>query len=167
MEGCVVPAAQRLGGEGQGFAIALSSLDSGRIGIAAQAVGIAQASYEAARYWASEREQFGQPIVRNQVIAHRLADMHTKIEAAKGLLLKAGIQKDEGESFSLEAATAKLFATEMACEVTDQAIGIFGGRGYLKNYPVERYWRDARATTIYEGTSDIQRLVIARNILKG
>lgn len=165
-EDCVVPKEQLLGEEGKGFSLALSALDSGRIGIAAQAIGIAQAAYEAALFWSSEREQFGQAICQNQVIGHRLADMHTAIEAAKGLLLKAGTVKDEGDPFSVEAATAKLFATEMACTVTDQALAIFGGRGYLTSYPVERYFRDARATTIYEGTSDVQRIVIARNILK-
>ena len=167
---CRVPVVNRLGDEGQGFKIALSALDAGRIGIGAQAVGIAQAAYEAALEYAKTRVQFGQPIAQLQAIQWMLADMATRIEAARLLVYKAALAKDEaqktGARFSKEAAMAKLFASETAGFVTDCALQIHGGYGYMKDYPLERYYRDARITRIYEGTNEIQRLVIARSILR-
>jgi alkylation response protein AidB-like acyl-CoA dehydrogenase len=164
-----LPAFNRLGKEGEGFKIALSILDAGRIGIAAQAVGIAEAAYEAARDYAKEREQFGRPIASYQAIQWMLADMKTRIEAARLLTYQAALAKDEakktGGRYSLEAAMAKLNASETAMWVATKAVQIFGGNGYSKEYPVERYFRDAKITEIYEGTSEIQRMVIARNIL--
>jgi len=167
---CRVPVANRLGEEGQGFKIALSALDAGRIGIGAQAVGIAQAAYEAALEYAKARVQFGQPIAKFQAIQWMLADMATRIEAARLLVYKAALAKDEAEKtgarYSKEAAMAKLFASETASWATDLAIQIHGGYGYMKEYPVERYYRDARITRIYEGTNEIQRIVIANSILR-
>ncbi len=164
-----LPAWHRLGEEGQGFKIALSILDAGRIGIASQAIGIAEAAYEAARDYAKEREQFGQPIANFQAIQWMLADMKTRIEASRLLTYQAALAKEEakktGARYTLPAAMAKLFASETAMWVTTKAVQIFGGNGYSKEYPVERYFRDAKITEIYEGTSEIQRLVIARNIL--
>jgi alkylation response protein AidB-like acyl-CoA dehydrogenase len=164
-----LPAWHRLGEEGQGFRIALAILDAGRIGIAAQAVGIAEAAYEAARDYAKEREQFGQPIAEFQAIQWILADMKTRLEAARLLTFQAAMTKDmvkqTGGRYSLEASMAKLYASETAMWVTTKAIQVFGGNGYSKEYPVERYFRDAKITEIYEGTSEIQRLVIARAIL--
>jgi alkylation response protein AidB-like acyl-CoA dehydrogenase len=164
-----LPAWYRLGEEGQGFKIALAILDAGRIGIAAQAVGIAEAAYEAARDYAKEREQFGQIIASFQAIQWMLADMKTRIEAARLLTYQAALAKDEvkasGGRYSLEAAMAKLYASEAAMWVATKAVQIYGGNGYSKEYPVERYFRDAKITEIYEGTSEIQRLVIARSIL--
>ncbi len=164
-----LPAWHRLGEEGQGFKIAMAILDAGRIGIAAQAVGIAEAAFEAARDYAKEREQFGQPIAGFQAIQWMLADMKTRIEAARLLTYQAALAKDEakktGARYSLEASMAKVYASETAMWVTTKAIQIFGGNGYSKEYPVERYFRDAKITEIYEGTSEIQRLVIARSIL--
>ncbi|MGD2206738.1 MAG: acyl-CoA dehydrogenase [Anaerolineae bacterium] len=165
-----LPAWHRLGDEGKGFKIALSILDAGRIGIAAQAVGIAEAAYEAARDYAKERVQFGQAIAEFQAIQWMLADMKTRIEAARLLTYQAALAKDEAMKnkgrYTLEAAMAKLHTSEMAMWVTTKAVQIFGGNGYSKEYPVERYFRDAKITEIYEGTSEIQRLVIARSILK-
>ncbi len=167
---CRVPVENRLGEEGEGFKIALSSLDAGRIGIAAQAVGIAQAAYEAALEYAKTRRQFGQPIANFQAIQWMLADMATRIEASRLLTYKAALAKDKARGtekrFTKEAAMAKLYASETASFVTDCALQIFGGYGYMKDYPLERYYRDARITRIYEGTSEIQRLVIARNLLR-
>jgi alkylation response protein AidB-like acyl-CoA dehydrogenase len=164
-----LPAWHRLGSEGEGFKVALAILDAGRIGIAAQAVGIAEAAYEAARDYAKEREQFGRPIATFQAIQWMLADMKTRIEAARLLTYQAALAKDEahatGARYSLEASMAKLYASETAMWVTTKAVQIFGGNGYSKEYPVERYFRDAKITEIYEGTSEIQRLVIARNVL--
>jgi alkylation response protein AidB-like acyl-CoA dehydrogenase len=164
-----LPAWCRLGEEGMGFKIALAILDAGRIGIAAQAVGIAEAAYEAARDYAKEREQFGQPIASFQAIQWMLVDMKTRLEAARLLTYQAALAKDEakarGGRYTVEAAMAKLFASETAMWVTTKAVQIFGGNGYSKEYPVERYFRDAKITEIYEGTSEIQRLVIARGIL--
>ena len=164
-----LPAWYRLGEEGQGFKIALAVLDAGRIGISAQAVGIAEAAYEAARDYAKEREQFGQRIAEFQAIQWMLADMKTRIEAARLLTYQAALAKDEakktGGRFTLPAAMAKLYASETAMWVTTKAVQIYGGNGYSKEYPVERYFRDAKITEIYEGTSEIQRLVIARSIL--
>jgi alkylation response protein AidB-like acyl-CoA dehydrogenase len=164
-----LPAWHRLGDEGQGFKIALTILDAGRIGIAAQAVGIAEAAFEAARDYAKERVQFGQPIAEFQAIQWMLADMKTRIEGARLLTYQAALAKSEaktsGGRYTLPAAMAKLNASEAAMWVTTKAVQIFGGNGYSKEYPVERYFRDAKITEIYEGTSEIQRLVIARNLL--
>ncbi len=164
-----LPAWLRLGEEGQGFKIALAVLDAGRIGIAAQAVGIAEAAYEAARDYAKEREQFGRPIASFQAIQWMLADMKTRLEAARLLTYQAALAKDEakktGGRFTLQAAMAKLYASETAMWVATKAVQIYGGNGYSKEYPVERHFRDAKITEIYEGTSEIQRLVIARTVL--
>lgn len=163
---CVVPVANRIGNEGEGYKVALATLDGGRIGIAAQATGIAQGAFEAALKWAKERMAFGHPIAEFQAIQFMLADMATEIDAARLLVRKAAWKQDSGARFSLEAATAKLFASEMATRVTHKAIQIHGGYGYSREYPVERAYRDARITEIYEGTSEIQRLVIASWVLK-
>jgi alkylation response protein AidB-like acyl-CoA dehydrogenase len=164
-----LPAWHRLGDEGMGFKIALAILDAGRIGIAAQAVGIAEAAYEAARDYAKEREQFGQPIAQFQGIQWMLVDMKTRIEAARLLTYQAALAKEEskatGARYTLPAAMAKLYAAEAAMWVTTKAVQIYGGNGYSKEYPVERHFRDAKITEIYEGTSEIQRVVIARSIL--
>jgi alkylation response protein AidB-like acyl-CoA dehydrogenase len=164
-----LPAFHRLGAEGIGFKVALSILDAGRIGIAAQAVGIAEAAFEAARDYAKEREQFGQPIAEFQGIQWMLADMKTRIEAARLLTYQSALAKDRaqkhGGRYTLEASMAKLYASETAMWVTTKAVQILGGNGYSKEYPVERYFRDAKITEIYEGTSEIQRYVIARNVL--
>lgn len=164
-----LPAWHRLGEEGQGFKVALSILDAGRIGIASQAVGIAEAAYEAARDYAKEREQFGRPIAKFQAIQWMLVDMKTRIEAARLLAYQAALAKDEAEQtggrYTLPAAMAKLYAAETAMWVATKAVQVFGGNGYSKEYPVERHFRDAKITEIYEGTSEIQRLVIARGIL--
>ena len=169
-EDCRVPVANRLGEEGEGFKIAMASLDAGRVGIAAQAVGIAQGAYEAALAYAKERHQFGQPIAEFQGIQWMLADMATRIEAARLLTYQSALAKDRakktGERYSKEAAMAKLFASETAVWVTNKAVQIHGGYGYIKEYAVERYYRDAKITEIYEGTSEIQRIVIANQILR-
>jgi len=169
-EDCRVPVANRLGEEDQGFKIAMSNLDAGRISIAAQALGIAEAAYEAALEYAKTRQQFGQPIANFQGIRWMLADMATRIEASRLLMYNAALAKDRaektGERYSKEAAMAKLYASETASWVTDLAIQIHGGYGYIKDYPVERYYRDARITRIYEGTSEVQRMVIANHILR-
>ncbi|MEZ5720453.1 MAG: acyl-CoA dehydrogenase family protein [Paracoccaceae bacterium] len=157
-----VPAENRLGAEGEGLRIALSNLEGGRIGIAAQAVGMARAAFEAARDYASDRTAFGRPIADHQAVAFRLADMATRIEAARQLVLHAAATRDAGLPSLTEASMAKLFASEMAESVCSDAIQIHGGYGYLADYPVERIYRDVRVCQIYEGTSDIQRLVIAR-----
>jgi butyryl-CoA dehydrogenase len=164
---CEVPAANRIGNEGEGYKVALSTLDGGRIGIAAQATGIAQGAFEAALAWSQERMAFGHPISQFQAIQFMLADMSTEIDAARLLVRKAAWKQDSGARFSMEAATAKLFASEMATRVAHKAIQIHGGYGYSREYPVERAYRDARITEIYEGTSEIQRLVIASWVLKG
>ena len=164
------PAENRLGEEGEGFKIAMTILDNGRIGIAAQALGIAQAAFEASVKWAKERHAFGGPIANLQAIQFKLADMATRIEAARLLVYQAAIAKDRakqtGERYTKLASMAKLYASETAMFVTHQAVQIHGGMGYSKELPVERYFRDAKITEIYEGTSEIQRLVIARNILR-
>jgi alkylation response protein AidB-like acyl-CoA dehydrogenase len=164
-----LPAWHRLGEEGAGFKVALAILDAGRIGIAAQAVGIAEAAFEAARDYAKERVQFGQPIAEFQAIQWMLADMKTRLEAARLLTYQAALAKDEadkkGGRYSLQASMAKLYASEMAMWVTTKAVQIYGGNGYSKEYPVERHFRDAKITEIYEGTSEIQRMVIARSVL--
>jgi butyryl-CoA dehydrogenase len=163
---CAVPAANRIGNEGEGYKVALSTLDGGRIGIAAQATGIAQGAFEAAQKYAQERLAFGHPISQFQAIQFMLADMATEIDAARLLVRKAAWKQDTGARFSMDAAIAKLFASEMATRVTHKAIQIHGGNGYSREYPVERNYRDARITEIYEGTSEIQRLVISSWVLK-
>ncbi len=160
-----VPAENILGGEGNGFAVAMTALDCGRIGIAAQSVGVAKACLDEAVAHAKAREQFGKPIGRNQGVAFPIADMATEIEAARLLTLSAAAAKDRKESFTQPAAMAKLFASEMVNRVTARALQIHGGYGYTKDYPVERHFRDARVFTIYEGTSEIQRVVISRHLL--
>ncbi len=159
-----IPAALRLGEEGEGYRIALANLEGGRIGIAAQAVGMAQAAFEAARDYARGRSAFGTAIVDHQAVAFRLADMATNIEAARQLVLHAAALKEVGEPCLSQASMAKLFASEMAERVCSDAIQIHGGYGYMADYPVERIYRDVRICQIYEGTSDIQRMVIARNL---
>ena len=163
---CEVPAGNRIGEEGAGYKVALSTLDGGRIGIAAQATGIAQGAFEAALSYAQQRQAFGHPIADFQAIQFMLADMATEIDAARLLLRRAAWKQDSGARFSMEAAIAKLFASEMSTRVAHKAIQIHGGYGYSSEYPVERAYRDARITEIYEGTSEIQRLVIAAWVLK-
>jgi hypothetical protein len=155
-----------LGAEGEGYKIALANLEGGRIGVAAQSVGMARSAYEAALAYAREREAFGRKIVEHQAVAFRLADMATQIAAARGLALDAAARRDAGEPCLKEAAMAKLFASEMAEQVASDAVQVHGGYGYVEGYPVERIWRDVRVCQIYEGTSDVQRLVIAREIAK-
>jgi alkylation response protein AidB-like acyl-CoA dehydrogenase len=162
---CLVPATSLLGQEGEGLKIALSNLEGGRIGIAAQAVGIARAALEAATRYASERTQFGQAIAQHQAIGHTLADMHTRLNAARLMVHHAARLRSAGVPCISEASQAKLFASEMAEWVCSKAIQIHGGYGYLQDYGVERHYRDARITQIYEGTSEIQKLVIARQLL--
>jgi len=168
-EDCRVPKENLLGKEGEGFKIAMTVLDTGRIGIGTQALGIAEAAYEAARQYAVEREAFGQPIGAFQGTGFKIADMKTRIEASRLLIYNAAQakmnSKETGKRYSLEASMAKLFASETAMYVTHQAVQIHGGMGYSKELPVERYFRDAKITEIYEGTSEIQRLVISRNEL--
>jgi len=163
---CEVPVANRIGNEGEGYKVALSTLGGGRIGIAAQATGIAQGAFEAARQYAQERLAFGHPIAQFQAIQFMLADMATELDAARLLVRKAAWKQDTGARFSMDAAIAKLFASEMATRVTHKAIQIHGGNGYSREYPVERNYRDARITEIYEGTSEIQRLVISSWVLR-
>ena len=161
-ENCRVPAANRLGDEGQGYRIALANLEAGRIGIAAQAVGMARSAFEAALAYARERTTFGKPIVEHQAVNFRLADMAVEIEAARQLVWHAAALRDAGQPCLKEASMAKLFATEMAERVCSAAIQVHGGYGYVADFPVERIYRDVRVCQIYEGTSDIQRLVIGR-----
>jgi butyryl-CoA dehydrogenase len=165
-EDCRVPAANLLAKEGDGFRIAMSTLDGGRIGIAAQAVGIARAAFEEARDYALDRKTFGKPIAQHQAIQFMLADMATEIDAARLLVLKAALVKDAGVRHSAESAMAKLYASEMASRVANKGLQIFGGQGYSKEFDAERHVRDARITEIYEGTSEIQRLVISAGLLK-
>ncbi|HEX6491326.1 MAG TPA: acyl-CoA dehydrogenase family protein [Gaiellaceae bacterium] len=165
LEGAWIGRDRLLHEEGKGFRVAMTTLDGGRIGIAAQALGIAQAAYDAARNYALERRQFGQRLADFQAIQHKLADMSTEIDAARLLVYRAAELKRRGEPHTEAGAKAKLFASEMARRQTAEAIQIFGGYGYTKEFPVERYYRDAKITEIYEGTSEIQRLVIARSIL--
>ncbi len=159
-----IPVENRLGEEGQGYKIALANLEGGRIGIAAQSVGMARAAFEAARAYARERVTFGKPIIEHQAVAFRLADMATKIEAARQMVLHAAALREAGKPCLTEASMAKLVASEMAEQVCSAAIQIHGGYGYLADYPVERIYRDVRVCQIYEGTSDVQRLVIARGL---
>lgn len=162
--GMKIPVENRLGEEGQGYRIALSNLEGGRIGIAAQAVGMAQAAFEAARDFAGERKAFGKAIAEHQAVAFRLADMATQIEAARQLVWHAASLREAGIPCISQASMAKLFASEMVERVCSDAIQIHGGYGYMRDYPVERIYRDARICQIYEGTSDVQRMVIARNL---
>jgi alkylation response protein AidB-like acyl-CoA dehydrogenase len=161
-DNCRVPAANRIGDEGEGYRIALSALEGGRIGIAAQSVGMARAAFEAALKYAKERESFGTAIFNHQAVNFRLADMATQIEAARQLVLHAAALRDAGQPCLKEAAMAKLFASEMAERVCSDAIQIHGGYGYVTDFPVERIYRDVRVCQIYEGTSDIQRMIIGR-----
>ena len=161
-ENCRIPAENLIGEEGQGYKIALSGLEGGRIGIASQAVGMARAAYEAALSYAKERETFGKPIFEHQAVQFRLADMATQIEAARQLIWHAASMKDAGLPCLKEAAMAKLFASEMAERVCSDAIQVHGGYGYVSDFPVERIYRDVRVCQIYEGTSDIQKILIAR-----
>jgi butyryl-CoA dehydrogenase len=163
---CEVPAENRLGAEGEGYKIALSTLDGGRIGIAAQATGIAQGAFDQGLEYARQRQAFGHPIADFQAIQFMLADMATEIDAARLLVRKAAWKQDSGARFTTEASIAKLFASEMATRVTHRAMQIHGGYGYSREYPVERMYRDARITEIYEGTSEIQRLIIASAVLR-
>ena len=165
-EDCRVPAENLLGKEGEGFKIAMMTLDGGRNGIAAQAVGIAQGALDASVTYAKERKQFGKPIGANQGIGFKLADMATKVEAARLLTYQAAWRESEGLPYGKESAMSKLFAGDIAMEVTTDAVQVFGGYGYTKEYPVERYMRDAKITQIYEGTQEIQRLVISKMLLK-
>jgi butyryl-CoA dehydrogenase len=165
-EDCFVPEKNRLGDEGRGFRIALESIDSSRIGIAAQAVGIAQGAFDKSLGYARERQQFGEPIANFQAIQWMLADMATQIDAARLLTYRAAYFKDRGLEFIKEASMAKVFAAETAMSVTTRAVQIHGGYGYTKDYPVERYFRDAKITEIYEGTSEMQRMTIARQLLR-
>jgi butyryl-CoA dehydrogenase len=164
-EDCRVPVDNLLGKSGQGLKIGLAALDAGRIGIAAQALGIAQAAFEDSVSYARERQQFNKPIAKFQTIQNYLADMATRIDASRLLLYRAAAVKDSGKSFSAEASMAKLHCSATARKVTDLAVQIHGGYGYSKEYDVERYFRDAKVTEIYEGTSEIQKMVIARHIL--
>jgi len=165
-EDCYVPEENLLGNEGEGFLQAMQILDGGRISIAALAVGIAQGAYESALKYAKERVQFGRPIAEFQAIQFKLADMATQIEAARLLTLQAAAMKDAGKKVTKYSSMAKLFASEIAVKVAEEAIQIHGGYGYTKDYPVEKYWRDSKLCTIGEGTSEIQRLVIAKQVLK-
>jgi len=164
-EDCAVENASRLGAEGEGYRIALSNLEGGRIGIAAQSIGMARAAYEASLAYAKTRESFGQPISHHQAIAFKLADMATQIHAARLLTLHAAQLRDRDEPCLVEASMAKLFASEMAEKVCSDAIQIHGGYGYLADYPVERIARDVRVCQLYEGSSEIQRLLISRSLL--
>jgi len=167
LENCEVAAADLLGSEGEGYRIALSNLEGGRIGIAAQAVGMARAAFDAALAYARERQAFGKPIVEHQAVNFRLADMATKIEVARQMVWHAAAVRDAGMPCLTEASMAKLFASEMAEQVASDAIQIHGGYGYVTDFPVERIYRDVRVCQIYEGTSDIQRLVIGRALAAG
>jgi butyryl-CoA dehydrogenase len=166
LEDCRVPAENLLGQEGDGFKIVMKGLDSGRIGIAAQSIGVAQAALDAAVKYARERDQFGQKICKFQGLRWIIADMATEIEAARQLMLSAASMKDRKEKFTAQASMAKLFASEMVNRITAKALQIHGGYGFTKDYAVERFFRDARVFTIYEGTSEIQRIVISDHVLK-
>ncbi|TYO84138.1 acyl-CoA dehydrogenase [Pseudomonas sp. CK-NBRI-02] len=159
-----VPVANRLGEEGEGYKIALANLEGGRIGIASQAVGMARAAFEVARDYANERQSFGKPLIEHQAVAFRLADMATRIAVARQMVLHAAALRDAGRPALVEASMAKLFASEMAEKVCSDALQTLGGYGYLSDFPLERIYRDVRVCQIYEGTSDIQRMVIARNL---
>ena len=166
MQDVQVPVEQRLGPEGDGLKIALSMLDSGRIGVAVQALGVMRAAFEEAVKYAQQRHAFGGPIAKIQAIQFKLAEMERRVQNSRLLIRRATWLKDMGRPFTREASMAKLYATEAATWVTHQAIQVHGGYGYVKEYPVERYYRDVRVMEIYEGTSEIQRLVIARSVLR-
>jgi len=167
-DGVRIPASRRLGAEGQGFPIAMATLDHSRIGIAAQGIGIARACYEASVDYAKTRETFGRKLAEHEAIAFQIADMRLKIEAARWLTYRAALHSElANRRHSKESSMAKVYATEAANAIAAQAVQIFGGYGYSREYPVERYYRDARVTTIYEGTSEIQRIVISKNLLAG
>ena len=165
-EDCFVPEENRLGNEGDGFKIALNAIDASRVTVAAQALGIAQGAFDKALVYAKERQQFGQPIANFQAIQWMLADMATQIDAARLLIYRAAYLQDNGLPFVKEASMAKVFAAETSSFVTNKAIQIYGGYGYVKEYPLERYLRDAKITEIYEGTSEMQRMTIARQLIK-
>jgi len=165
-DNCRVHKDQMIGEEGSGFIQAMKVLDGGRISIGALALGIAKGAYEAALQYSKEREQFGKPICEHQAIAFKLADMATKIEAADLLLAQAADLKNRGEKLVTESAMAKMYASEIACEVCNDAVQIYGGYGYIKEFPVEKFYRDVKLCTIGEGTTQIQQLVISRNITK-
>jgi alkylation response protein AidB-like acyl-CoA dehydrogenase len=165
-EDCFVPDENRLGEEGQGFVNAMEILDGGRVSIAALAVGIAQGAYESALRYSGERQQFGKPIREFQAIQFKLADMATQIDAARLLMYRAAWMKDQGKRTTKESSMAKLFASEISVRVCEEAIQIHGGYGYTKDYPAEKYWRDSKLCTIGEGTSEIQRIIIAREVLR-
>ncbi len=164
LDNCRIPASHLIGREGEGYKIALSALEGGRIGIAAQSVGMARSAYECALTYAKQRESFGQPIFQHQAVGFRLADMATQIEAARALVMHAAALRDAGQPCLKEAAMAKLFASEMAERVCSDAIQVHGGYGYVSDFPVERIYRDVRVCQIYEGTSDIQKIIIARGL---
>lgn len=166
MENCIVPAENLLGAEGKGFGIAMKTLDGGRIGIASQALGIAQGAMDETVKYVMERKQFGKPIGKFQNTQFQLADLETKIQASRLLVRKAAFKKDTNQPYSADAAMAKLFAAETAMEMTTKAVQFHGGYGYTREYPVERMMRDAKITEIYEGTSEVQRMVIAAHLLK-
>jgi alkylation response protein AidB-like acyl-CoA dehydrogenase len=166
-DNCRIPKGNLLGKEGEGFKVAMKTLDGGRIGIAAQALGIAQGAFEAAAAYARERKQFDQPIATFQAVQFMLADMATSIEAARLLVYQAAHRASAGLSYGKESAMAKLFASETAMEVTTKAVQVFGGYGYTREFPVERMMRDAKITEIYEGTSEVQRLVIGTAVTRG
>ena len=165
-EDCIVPQSQRLGEEGEGFKILMKTLDGSRIGVAAQAVGIARRALELALDYAKNRQQFGQPLRDFQGIQFMLADMATEVDAAALLTMRAAVLKQQGKPFGKESSMAKLYAAEMSQRTTSASLQIHGGYGYIKDYDIERLYRDARVTSIYEGTSEIQRIVIARHVLQ-
>ena len=165
-EDCVIPKRYMLGKEGKGFSLAMKTLDGGRIGIAAQALGLAQGAFDETVAYVKERKQFGRPIAKFQNTQFQLADMYARIQAARNLVYKAAIAKDTQKVYSVEAATAKLFAAETAMDVTTKCVQLLGGYGYTRDYPVERMMRDAKITEIYEGTSEVQRMVISGAVLR-
>jgi alkylation response protein AidB-like acyl-CoA dehydrogenase len=168
LEGVRVPASRRLGEEGEGFVIAMTTLDHSRIGIAAQGIGISRACYEASVAYAKTRETFGRKLAEHEIIAFQIADMRLQIEAARMLTYRAAVLSETpGRRYSKESSMAKVYATEAANAIAARAVQVFGGYGYSRDYSVERFYRDARVTTIYEGTSEIQRMVIAKNLLAG
>ena len=161
-----IPTENRSGEEGFGFSFAMKTLSGGRIGIASQALGIAAGAYELARDYSKVRKSFGTEICNHQAIAFKLADMHTNIEAARWLVYKSAWDKDQGNNYAMSSAMAKVFASQVAMDVTVEAVQVHGGNGYVKDYHVERLMRDAKITQIYEGTSEIQKIVISRGLLK-
>lgn len=165
-ENVKVPVENRIGEEGQGFKIAMNALDGGRIGVAAQGLGIAEGAFEIARKYLMEREQFGKPLYRNQYLAFKMAELAIKIEQAKYLVYKAALDRDEGRSYTLSAAKAKYAATNVAMEVTTEAVQMLGGNGFMRDYHVERMMRDAKITQIYEGTNEIQKLIVSGSLFR-